>query len=454
VLTRLSRPRTALALLLALAVCGAGCRGKPEPAQATVPAMRFAGVDLEYALERITTEAGWILGLDEISPADQSPDLALVRVDIDIPAGSLDSALRRLREAFGSFDYSLENGVVYVRSNMLVDTKTSLDVPLLEGGHFHGELVDLVKYIMVGHPSSYISVQQVQGGFAGPPVDLEIPANASVRDALLLYARVAKAGWVIRRGGQLTHDAKGNPAIIGTSIEPRGPRKGTSRLPRVYNLLSGAAALADASARLKTPFLVYDRTVLQDVRGILNLALQSDPKLPLKETLDGLAESGFGPGSWHFHWREEDGVPVVRTNHFLFYLRGRDFITAPLLAGEFEGSLPELARWINTHQKSPNGEVLMGGEIAPGMPTGKIRIEPGETVNDALVAFAKASGVSPYVIVLDMLNPFSGALIDHPHSWRGAYLQDLSEWRSHPEDVRVTGVIPDAPETSKQDEAK
>jgi hypothetical protein len=441
VLTRISISRSALALSLAIAVCGAGCRGKPEPVKAMVPALRFAGVDLEYALERISTEAGWILGLDEINPGDQSPDLALVRVDVDLPAGSLEESLHRLREAVGGFDYSLENGVVYVRSNMLVDTKTSLDVPLLKGGDFHGDLMGLAKYVMAEHPSSFITVEYVQDGFAGGLVDLTIPPNASVKDALLLYARVAKAGWVIRRAGQLTHDSSGKAAIVSTTISPRGPRKGTTRLPLMYNLLSEAAALADASARLKTPFLVYDRTILQDVRGVLNLALLSDPKLPVKETLDGLAQSGFGPGSWHFRWREEDGVPVILTNHFLYYLRGRDLVSQPLLAGEFEGSLPELARWINTHQKSPKGEVLMGGEIADGMPKGKIHIESGETVNQALIAFAKASGVSPYVIVLDMLNPFSGSMIEHPRAWRGAYLQDLSEWRSQPEDVRALGVV-------------
>src|SRR5262249_42351513 len=154
-----------------------------------------------------------------------------------------------------------------------------------------------------------------------------------------------------------------------------------------------------------------------------------------------LGASGFGPGSWHFHWREENGVPVLRTNHFLYFLRGRDLITAPLLAGDFEGSLPELARWINSHQKSPTGEVLMGGEIADGMPTGKIHVEPGQTVHDAIVAFAKASGVSPYVIVLDMQNPFTGALIESPKAWRGAYLQDITEWHSKPEDERALGII-------------
>jgi hypothetical protein len=443
VTTRLSRPWIALLLIAAVAVGGAGCRKKQEPVSTTVPALRFAGVDLEYALERLVTEAGWILCLDEISPKDQSPDLALVRVDLDLPAGSLEAALRVLRDKVGGFDYELNDGVVYVRSNMVIDAKTPLDLPLLSGTKFHGELGELTKYIMLKHPSSFIVTNYSQGGFAGPPVTIDIPDKSSVKDALMDYARTAKAGWKIRRGGQMTRDVSGAPAIIGTTVSPIGPRKGTSRLPQGYNKLSGTAALADMTARLQTPILVYDRTILQDVRGILNLVLKTDPKQPLHEGLDTLGASGFGPANWHYHWREEDGLPVVRTNHFLFFLRGRDILSAPLLGGEFEGSLPELARWINAHQKSPNGEVLMGGEIADGLPRAKLKIESGETVHDALVQFAKASGVSPYVLVLDMANPISHELINNPRAWSGAYLQDLSEWRTKPGDERVLGVIKD-----------
>ncbi len=438
--TRVSLLRTSLVAVLTGALAAAGCGGKKEAQVPTVPALRFAGVDLEYALERAVTEAGWVLALDEAKPKDASPDLALMRVDMDLPAGTLDDALRRLRDAVGGFSYSFEDGVVYVRSNELTKDKTALDHPMLKGGKFHGELAELVKAIMLEHPSSFIHVEQVQGGFAGPPTDLDIPKNASVKDALLLYARAAKAGWLIHRSADFTNDAKGVPAIIGTTIEPRGPRRTTSRIPAVHNRLSSLSALADASARTSTPFLIYDRTVLQDTRGVLNFVVNTDPKFPLEQTFKVLGESGFGPTEWHFHWVDEDGIPVLRTSHFLYFLRGRDFLTAPLLAGEFEGTLPELARFINTHQKSPNGEVMMGGEIADGMPKAKIRIESGETVHQALVAFTKASGVSPYVIVLDMQNPFSGKLIDRPGSWRGAYLQDLSEWRTKPGDERAIGL--------------
>ena len=176
--------------------------------------------------------------------------------------------------------------------------------------------------------------------------------------------------------------------------------------------------------------MVYDRSVLQDVRGIMNLALQNDPILPLDETLNNLGQSGFGPSSWHFHWKNVDGVPVLMTNHFLYYLRGRDLLGKTLLPGEFEGSLPELARWINSHVKDPNGEVLMGGEIVAGQPTGKVKAETGTTVAQAIEQFARSSRSSPYVIILDKLNPFTGTFVDHPRAWSGAYLQDLAEWRS------------------------
>ena len=327
-------------------------------------------------------------------------------MDLDLPAGSLNQSMRLLREKVGGFDYQILPHVLYVRSNLLIDQKTSIDAPLLEGGRFEGDLAGLAKMIMAHHPSSYIDVQYVQGHPAGGIVKLEIPDKSSVKDALIQYAAASKYGWVMRRAGHLTHDADGKPAIFGTGIEPRGPRTGVSRLPAVYNRLSGAAALANASKRLDTPLVVYDRSVLQDVRGIMNLALQNDPILPLDDTLNNLSQSGFGPGSWHFHWRDVDGVPVLMTNHFLYYLRGRDILGKTLLPGEFNGSLPELARWINSHVKDPNGEVLMGGEIVDGQPRA-VKAEV-TTVAQAIEQFAKTSRSSPYVIILDLQNPFTG----------------------------------------------
>ena len=440
--TRPSGQRTALALLLLLAVLGPACgRGKkPESGAPMVPALRFAGVGLDYALERIATEAGWPVGIDEILAADQSPDLGLARVDVDLPAAPLDETMRRLRAAVGGFDFSLENGVLYVRSNLLVKTKTALDEPMMDADSFEGDLHDLGKYVTQKHPSSFITVAYVVGGYQPPKAKFDIAAKSSVLDVLLAYARTSSSSWTIHRAGQFTRDANGQASIVGTTIEPTPPRKSISRVPQIYNQLSGSAALADASERLKLPFLVYDRSVLFDTRGIMNLVLQRDVGAPLADTLNNLSQSGFGPSNWHFHWREEDGVPVIRTNHFLYYLRGRDIFSAELLPGDFEGSLPELARWVNTHQRHPNGEVLMGGEITDGMAKGKVHAEPGQTVHDALLQFAKSSGVSPYVVVLDMQSPFSNQMVENARAWRGAFLQDLSEWVSKPEDEMALGM--------------
>ena len=434
--------RSATALLLALALLAPACgrSKKPESAVPTVPTLRFAGVSLDYALQRIATEAGWPVGIDEILGEDQSPDLELARADVDLPSAPLDETMRRLRAAVGGFDYSLENGVLYVRSNLLVDTKTAIDAPIMDAATFDGDLQALGKLIMSQHPSSFLTVSYVVGGYQPPRAKFEIPAKSTVRDALLAYARASGAGWTIHRAGQFTRDAKGQASIIGTTIEPTGPRKSISRVPTIYNQLSASAALADASLRLKTPFLVYDRSVVFDTRGILNLVLQRDPALSLADTLNNLSQSGFGPANWHFHWREEEGVPVIRTDHFLYFLRGRDLFSGELLPGDFEGSLPELARWINTHQRHPAGEVLMGGEITDGMAKGKVHIESGQTVHHALLQFAKTSGVSPYLVVLDMQNPFSGQMVASPRAWRGAYLQDLSEWLSKPEDEMALGL--------------
>jgi len=424
----LFRALCAVALALAVAACG-GEKAPGETEGPQVPALRFAGVDLEYALERVAAEAGLPLVLDQITPEDMTPDLALYRVDVDLPAGPLDKVLAKLRENAGGFDYEVVNGVIYARSQLSLAKKTPLDQPSLKGEKFSGNLDDLVRQVMIQLPSSYVTVQRVMGGPQAPAVEFEIADKATVRDLLIDYARASKLNLTVRRAGQVVRsEAVGGTAIVGTTIEPRFPRKETHRLPQVYQRESTIAALADASARLKAPIVVLDRSVIMNTRGFLNLSGQKDPKLELVATLDDLGASGWGPDHWHFKWKEENGVPVVESARFLFFLRGRDLFRAELLSGEFEGSLPELARWINTHQKSPTGEVLMGGEIVEGLPRAKLTIAPGTTVLDALIQFAKASGVSPTIAVLDMANPVTGKIGTHPNAWRGAYLQDLAEW--------------------------
>ena len=421
--SKLVRVLGAVLLVATAAACGGG--GAPSSgAGPQVPMLRFAGVDLEYALERVAAEAGLPLVLDQITPEDMTPDLALYRVDVDLPAGPLDNVLAKLRENAGGFDYQVIDGVIYVRSHLSLKKLTPLDQPSLKAGHFSGDLEAVVKLVMTQIPASYVILQRVMGAPKSPSVEFDVADKSTVKDLLIQYARESKLNVVVRRAGQVVQNEQVGTAIVGTTFEPVFPRKTTERLPQVYSHESTVEALANASARLKTPVLVLDRSVVMNTRGFLNLSSQKDPQLELVATLDDLGASGWGPDRWHFKWHDVDGVPVIESSRFLFFLR------AELLAGEFEGSLPEFARWLNTHQKNPSGEVLMGGEIVEGQPRAKLTIASGTTVQAALIAFAKASGVSPAIAVLDMANPVTGKLGTHPNAWRGAYLQDLSEWAS------------------------
>jgi hypothetical protein len=165
--------------------------------------------------------------------------------------------------------------------------------------------------------------------------------------------------------------------------------------------------------------------------------------LPLAECIEDLAQSGWGPEQWHFKWKMDGDVPVIESRDFLSRLAGRDLLREELLAGEFEGSLPEFARWLNTHRKNPTHEVLMGGEIAEGQKRGKLTIAPGTTLQQALVAFARASGVGINVVLLGSTNPLSGKLLSHPNAWEGAFIQDLAEWIPTEDELqRASGMTP------------
>jgi hypothetical protein len=85
----------------------------------------------------------------------------------------------------------------------------------------------------------------------------------------------------------------------------------------------------------------------------------------------------------------------------------------------------------------------MCGEIVDGLKRGKITIAPGTTLQQALVAFAKASGVSINFVLLGSTNPLSGKALTHPHAWEGAFIQDLAEWIPTEEELqRASGIAP------------
>jgi hypothetical protein len=442
-----ARSLLAIPLLAAVLLVGVtGCGSKEDsgaPGMPKIRAMRFAGSDLEYALERIAAEAGMPLALDQIRAGDNTPDLGFYRVDVDLPAGPVDEVLRKLKESAGGIDFEIVDGVIYVRSNQLVTSKTPVDLPLLPKKSFKGTINTLVDYVQKSIPKSYLTVERVVGNPEPPEAEFEIADKASVKDVLLQYARATKLGWTMMRAGNVVVDPQHGLAVVATGIQMRYPRTSTSRRPQIFNLMSTTGALARASQRLGVAMLVLDRSVLMNTRGFLNFSSQMEQPLPLDECLADLAQSGFGPESWHFKWKMDDGVPVIESRDFLALLAGRDLLREELLAGEFEGSLPEFTRWLNTHRKSSTHEVLMGGEIVPGQKRGKLTIAPGTTLQQALVAFARASGVSIHFVLLGSTNPLSGKLVTHPAAWQGAFVQDLAEWIPTEEELqRASGIVP------------
>jgi hypothetical protein len=324
---------------------------------------------------------------------------------------------------------------------MSVKSVTAIDQPVLPKHSFKGDINTLLEFITKAIPKSYIKVER--DGRAPPPpvVEFEIADKSTVRDVLLQYSRAAKVGWTMLRAGHMVNDPRLGPAVVASTVELRWPLTSTSRRPRVYNQASTIGAIAMTSERLGVPVLVLDRSVIMTTRGFLNLSVQFPLEVPLEACLNDLSQSGFGPENWHFKWKMDGDVPVIESRDYLSKLAGRDLLREELLAGEFEGSLPQFARWLNEHRKNPTHEVFMGGEVVEGQKRAKLTIAPGTTVQQALVDFARASRVSVYVALLGTVNPLSGKTLTHPNAWQGAFLQDLSEWTPTPEELkRATGI--------------
>ena len=110
------RSGTLFCLIAVLSSGAAGCskelEASEQPVQARmVPGLRFAGVNLIYALRRLAAEAELLLALDELQPRDLGPDLDRFRIDLDLPAGSVQTALEALKGQTQAFDFGIFDSV-------------------------------------------------------------------------------------------------------------------------------------------------------------------------------------------------------------------------------------------------------------------------------------------------------------------------------------------------------
>ncbi len=423
---------TLFCLIAVLAAGAAGCgeeRAEPEePAQLhVVPALRFAGVNLIYALRRVAAEAKLLLALDELQPRDLGPDLDRFRVDVDLPAGPVQEALGELKAQTGTFDFRLSDDVIYVRSALSLQQTTGFDVKDLPAAELKVNIEELVRWIMMNRKSSYLKVKRVRGEPIFRVVELNVPEKSSVLNVLLMYAKKAHRGWRIRRAGQVTHDPQGRLGIIANTVALWGPLDEPNKLPRARMDDSIVAALASVSQRTKTPICITDASPLGNFRGWLDYGRKTDPQMDARESVGTLAWPGVTASGDHFAWETLDGIIRVNSQFYTRLLPGQDLLNDAVKGGRFDGTLPELARWLNQNRAKPSPNVLMGGEITGDGPTARLQIAAGSTVESVLQDFARASGAGWNLVIIEP-DPDSASAESHPNAWVGAFLTPLALW--------------------------
>jgi hypothetical protein len=394
------------------------------PAEAKIRALGFAGSDLIYVLRRIAAEAEMPLALDEVRPLRKIDDLLLRWVDLDLPAGTVDQVLGRLRDEVGGFDYEVREGVLYVRSLLDVEAQTGLDVANLPGGTFEGDLRALGTWIRKARPGTFIMIHMERGQPTGPSVRMHIPEGSSVLDALIIYTRESGVGWRMRRAGQRVQASSTETAVVATDIQPWGSLTEAHNTAPIRQEGSMLQSLARIAKRTETPFCVFDPTPSFLRRGTLDLTTGLDPGVSLEESLDQLAAAHMPRSAPPFRWEMRDGVVWIRTEGLDRLPWLAEVLDDTVPGGVFEGTLPELGRFLTSQLEETSGRRIVGGEITGEGPAAKITFEAGTTVEDALLRFARESGSSCYLVIYDRFRPTA----PHPEPWHGGFLSDLVEW--------------------------
>jgi hypothetical protein len=433
-----------LAVAAAVAMLGTttAC-GPSEPPRDTfvdkdypVPALRFAGVDLKYALRRVAGAAGVIIVIDELrQPGTQTEDLAVERIDVDLPAGGIKEALETLHEAIPAFDYRVEDGLMLVRSRRVLAEVTALDLKDLPASKVTVDFRGMINHIMAERPRTYLRTGNIVGMPARKKIDLDIAQDSSVLDAFVQFARKVETGLLIRRAGyQVSEEViapgaapEGAILITATTVEMIRRFDNPRPLTRWRNKKSLVVTMSSMQQRAGKPFVIRDRSLLQDNRGELNFKRGNDlPDKSIKWVLDTLATGRDGRRD-RFTWTEEESFIRIDSTAFDDFPTGRVILQEELEAGSFEGTLAELTRYVNANRKNPSAKILMGGEILADAARAKIEVRDGMTVQEMLDEFASQSGEGWVYIVRD--NRYPHQTVD-PGTWSGGYMSRLQDWQA------------------------
>ena len=403
-----------------------------------VPALRFAGVSLKYALRRAAGAAGLIIVIDELRvPGTESEDLAVERIDVDLPAGNVRDALETLYEAVPAFDYHVENGLMLVRSRRVLSDTTALDVKDLPASSVTVDFRGMISHIMAERPYTFLRPGDLIGMPAYLKVPLDIKENSSVLDVLVQFARLSKTGLLIRRAGyRVSEDTltggtapEGAVLISATTVGMIRSLDNPQPLTRWRAKRSLVVTLSGIEARAGKPFVIRDRSLLQDNRGALNFKHGNDvPTKPVDWVLGALGRGKEGRRD-RFSWTEDEEIIHVDSTAFDDFPTGRVILEEKLEAGDFEGTLAELTRYINAKRKNPSIKLLMGGEILEDAPKAKIEVRDGMTVQEVLYEFARKTGEGWVYVVRDNRYPHQTV---SARTWSGGYLSRLQDWSRDP----------------------
>lgn len=403
-------------------------KGTDSPlARSPVRAFRFAGVSLLYALRRIAHAGDAVLCVDEVRGASGEQDLHLRSLDADLPAGTLKDALDALQQMAGGFDYEFHESVLYVRSRLTVDTRTPLDMKFIPGAVFEGHLISLVGFIMRLNQRAYLRATKTIGEPVFRNVKFTIPDNSSIRDVFIEYAKALDHGWVMRRSGRMVRHGPGQ-AFVASTIDLLRPLD-EPRLLRLALLREETVleALANVAKRTQRSMVVLDRSPFTDSRGELYSKHDRDPGLPFEASIEDLIAGNPGrEDRYNVDFTPE--VPVLRSHFSNFRVSGKQILRAKLEEADFEGSLPELGRWLNKRLPEGIGVSFLSGEILGGEPRARIHVDNGMTVLDVLIRFAAESGDSPAVTIAWAPDMYPNAKAQN--LWKGAYLRALRTWES------------------------
>jgi hypothetical protein len=255
-------------------------------------------------------------------------------------------------------------------------------------------------------------------------VKLRVPPNSSVLDVLLLYAGKSGVGWRMRRAGQRFRASAQQTAIISTEVQPWDTLSDAHHTASLRQEGSMIQSLGQISARTGIPICVIDGSPLSMNRGTLDHALGADAGSALEESLNELAAMHMPTAPPNMRWEQRDGVVVVRAQTLDRFPALAELLEEPVRESLFQGSLPELARWLTRQLAGSSGRRIAGGEITPDEPTATLHIEPGATLEEVLVSFAASTRRGWYLVIWDRTRTSA----PHPTPWHGAFLSNVLEW--------------------------